>query len=74
MNDSSQHGLDGKSGLEGIDLVAHRQMKGHPLGQQGLRQVHLETAGLEFGLKSERQRLKRVPDWIQDPLSLPSNL
>ena len=74
MNDSSQHDLNGKSGLEGIDLVPYCQMKGHPPGRQGLRQVHLKTAGLVFGLKSERQRLEMVPDWIQDPSSLPSNL
>ena len=55
MNDSSQHGLNGKSGLEGIDLAPHRRMKGlmkgHPPGRQGLRLVHLETAGLEFVLE-----------------------
>ena len=71
VNDSSQHGLNGKSGLEGIDLAPHRRMKGlmkgHPPDQQGLRQVLLETAGLEFGLE-------RVPDWSQVPSSLPSNL
>ena len=78
MNDSSQHDLDGESGLEGIDLVPHLQMKGqvkdHPQGRQGSRQAHLKTAGLKFGHESDFRSLKRGPGWIQDPSSLPSSL